>query len=546
MMRTIILAGVLTAVCLAASAAGPALHAQNVQPAAPAAGPGGQIPIYQVTVVGRTIDAVNYHVRGGETKIQFTGTPLLPDAKGQAKVQVMRGATRIQAEFSHVNPASRFGPAYLTYVLWAITPDGRATNLGEVQLRGTSAKLDVTTPLQNFGLVITAEPYFAVSRPSDLVVMQNVITPQTVGAVQPIQARYELLQRGQYTRTVQQSEVTPIEQNPKVPLDYYEAENAVRIAGWAGAEQYAPDVYARAQQELEQARGYLARKAGIKPIATVSRAAAQSAEDARLLSLRRQQQEAIAKQRAAEQQRVAEARAAAQSAQQRSAEAAAERVRAEAQRAQAEAQRQQAEAQQQQAQLQRQQAEQAAAQARQAAQQAELQRQQAEQQRLQAERQTAAMRSQLQQQLNQVLQTRNTARGLIVNMSDVLFDFNKYTLKSGAQLKLAKVAGILLAHPDLKVRVEGYTDNIGTPEYNQQLSQQRADTVRNFLVQQGVSSDNVTAQGFGEANPVAPNSTPAGRQQNRRVDMVVSGASIGTPATTTPGGNEAPAPTATP
>lgn len=539
MMRTIILAGVLTAVCLAASAAGPALHAQNVQPTAPAAGPGGQIPIYQVTVVGRTIDAVNYHVRGGETKIQFAGTPLLPDAKGQAKVQVIRGATRIQAEFSHVNSASRFGPAYLTYVLWAITPDGRATNLGEVQLRGTSAKLDVTTPLQNFGLVMTAEPYFAVSRPSDLVVMQNVITPQTVGAVQPIQARYELLQRGQYTRTVQQNEVTPIEQNPKVPLDYYEAENAVRIARWSGAEQYAPDVYARAQQELEQARGYLARKAGIKPVATVSRAAAQSAEDARLLALHRQQQEAIAKQRAAEQQRVAEARAAAQAAQQRSAEAATERARAEAQRAQAEAQ-------QQQAQLQRQQAEQAAAQARQAAQQAELRRQQAEQQRLQAERQTAAMRSQLQQQLNQVLQTRNTARGLIVNMSDVLFDFNKYTLKPGAQLKLAKVAGILLAHPDLKVKVEGYTDNIGTPEYNQQLSQQRADTVRNFLVQQGVPADNVTAQGFGEANPVAPNSTPAGRQQNRRVDMVVSGASIGTPAATRPGGNEEAAPTATP
>lgn len=534
-MRTTILAGLFATACLAGSAVGPALYAQNVQPAPAMVGPGGQIPVYRVTVVGKTIDAVNYHVRGGETNIRFAGTPLLPDARGQAKVQVMRGATRIQAQFSHVNPAQRFGPEYLTYVLWAITPDGRATNLGEVQLRGTDAKLDVTTPLQNFGLVVTAEPYFAVSQPGDLVVLQNVITPQTVGAVQPVQARYELLERGQYTRAVQRSEVTPIPQDPKVPLDYFEAENAVRIAGWAGAGQYAPDVFARAQQQLEQARDYLARKAGDKPVATISRAAAQSAEDARLLSLRRQQQEAEAKQRAAQQQRVAEARAAAQTAQQQSSEATAQRAQAEEQRARAEEQ-------QRQAQLQQQQAEQAAAQARQAAQQAELQRQQAEQRRLQAEQQTAALRSQLQQQLNQVLQTRNTARGLIVNMSDVLFDFNKYTLKPDAQLKLAKVAGLLLAHPDLKVKVEGYTDNIGTPEYNQQLSQQRADTVRNFLVQQGVPSENVTAQGFGAANPVAPNSTPAGRQQNRRVDMVVSGASIGTPASTTPGGNATPAP----
>lgn len=538
MLRTII-AGLFAAACILGSSGGARLHAQNVQPTPATVGPGGQIPVYQVTVVGRTIDAVNYHVRGGETTIRFAGTPLLPDAKGQAKIQVIRGATRIQAQFSHVNPAQRFGPEYLTYVLWAITPDGRATNLGEVQLRGTAAKLDVTTPLQNFGLVVTAEPYFAVSRPSDLVVLQNMVTPQTVGAVQPVQARYELLQRGQYTRAVQRNEVTPIPQNPKVPLDLYEAENAVRIARWAGAEQYAPDVYARAQQQFEQAQDYLARKAGDKPIATVARAAAQSAEDARLLSLHRQQQEAMAKQRAAEQQRIAEARATAQAAQQRSTEAAAQRA--------------QAEEQQRQAQLQQQQAEQRAAQARQAAQQAELQRQQAEQQRQmaeqrrqQAEQQTAQLRSQLQQQLNQVLQTRNTARGLIVNMSDVLFDFNKYTLKPDAQLKLAKVTGILLAHPDLKVKVEGYTDNIGTPEYNLKLSSQRADTVRSFLVQQGVPPENVTAQGFGMTNPVAPNSTPAGRQQNRRVDMVVSGASIGTPASATPDGNAAPEQTPAP
>lgn len=199
--------------------------------------PGTQIPVYVITVVGKSVDAVNYHVLGGSTEIHFQGTPVLPEAKGSAKIQVIRGATRIEAKFDDVPPAARFGPEYLTYVLWGITPDGRATNLGEVQLRGKSAKLNVTTPLQNFGLVVTAEPYFAVTRPSDLVVMQNVISPETVGAVHPIQARYGLLERSQYTRHVPASEVTTLQQNPKIPLDYYEAENAVRIARWAGADQ---------------------------------------------------------------------------------------------------------------------------------------------------------------------------------------------------------------------------------------------------------------------------------------------------------------------
>jgi len=187
---------------------------------------------------------------------------------------------------------------------------------------------------------------------------------------------------------------------------------------------------------------------------------------------------------------------------------------------QAAEQRQQAELARQQALAQQQQLAQQAEQARQQA-------QQAEQARLAAERQAQETRDRLMQQLNSVLQTRNTARGLIVNMNDVLFDLNKATLKPGARLSLAKVAGILMAYPDLKVQVEGFTDSTGTEEYNQQLSEERARTVRTFLTAQGVPQDNITSQGYGESEPIATNDTAAGRQLNRRVELVVSGNAIG-------------------
>jgi outer membrane protein OmpA-like peptidoglycan-associated protein len=157
---------------------------------------------------------------------------------------------------------------------------------------------------------------------------------------------------------------------------------------------------------------------------------------------------------------------------------------------------------------------------------------------LQAQQQAEQQRQRLLAQLNQVLQTRDTARGLIVNMSDVLFDLNKATLRPGAKLRLAKVAGIILAYPDLKLQVDGFTDSTGTPEYNQELSEKRAQSVRDFLVSQGVSMDNVVTRGFGPSNPVASNATASGRQMNRRVELVVSGTAIGT--TLAPGGGGTP------
>ena len=150
----------------------------------------GQVPVFRVTVVGRTTPAINYRHRGGATTIDFRGTPLLPKSRGEAKVESKQGYIEIEVEFDNLVPATKFGPEYLTYVMWAITPEGRATNLGEVLLNEDKSKLNVTTELQAFGLVVTAEPYFAVSQPSDVVVMENVIRPDTRGTVEQIDAKY--------------------------------------------------------------------------------------------------------------------------------------------------------------------------------------------------------------------------------------------------------------------------------------------------------------------------------------------------------------------
>jgi len=450
----------------------------------------GGVPVYKIQVVGRDIPAINYFHRSGPTKIGFQGTSLLPEAKGSARVESRRGRLVIDAKFEDLRPANGFGVEYLTYVLWAITPEGRPSNLGEVLPSGTKSEITVTTPLQAFGLIVTAEPYYAVTMPSDVVVLQNyVLNDKTQGIIEQVNAHYSLLPRGAYTQTAGQHTVLhPITRNEAWPLELYEAINAVQIAEAAGAGKYAPDTLATARQNLQNAQALEDHKSERKVLITYARAAVQTAEDARIMTVRRRraEDEANAKQQAAQAQiAAAQATAAAN-------QAMAERARAEARAAEAEAQ--------------------AAG---------------AHQQTRQATEQTEQMRERLKAQLNQVLATRESARGLIVNMSDVLFGFNQYTLKPEAREKLAKVSGILLAYPGLTLQVEGYTDNIGSDAYNQKLSDERADAVRDFLVTQGVAQTNITAMGYGENDPVADNSTGQGRAQNRRVQLVVSGSSIG-------------------
>lgn len=479
------------------------------------------VPLYRITVVGRDIPAINYFHRGGWTKIGFAGTSLLPQAKGSAQVNSLNGRTEIKAHFEGLVAANSFGVEYLTYVLWAITPEGRPVNLGEVLWSHGKADLTVTTNLQSFGLIVTAEPYFAVTMPSDLVVLQNfVLRDKTSGVLEAVDAHYNLLPRGSYTQTTagQHSVAEPITRNDRSPLELYEAINAVQIAEAAGADKYAADSIAAAKQDLENARDMDIKQRDMKQEITYAREAVQTAEDARIQTIRKLRQIREEKEKQQEQEAQEQARQSALQAQQ------------------AQQQQQQAQQQAEQAQLEQQQAEAAAA-------KAHAQQLAAEQAAQQANQQTAQLRDKLRDQLNQVLQTQETARGLIVNMSDVLFALNSYTLKPDAQIKLAKVAGILLTYPNLKLQVEGYTDNTGAPGYNQKLSEQRADAVEGFLISQGVAPGNITAQGYGEADPVADNSTSAGRAKNRRVELVISGQSIGIQPQAPPqGGQAAPAP----
>jgi hypothetical protein len=273
----------------------------------------GAAPVYRVTVTARTAKAINYRHRSGATKIDFRGTELLPLSHGEAKVESKQGYIEIEVEFRNLQPATKYGAEYLTYVLWAITPEGRTANLGEILLNGTSSKLDVTTELQVFGLVVTAEPYFAVSRPSDLIVMENMVRADTVGKIEEIDAKYELLQRGQYEHL---ANPLALKADRKLPLELYEARNAVQIARAIGADRYAAETFQKAQDSLSQAEAYQERKAGRKPVTMTAREAVQTAEDARAIAVKREEDETLAseRQQGAERQARADSdRAAAQS-----------------------------------------------------------------------------------------------------------------------------------------------------------------------------------------------------------------------------------------
>jgi outer membrane protein OmpA-like peptidoglycan-associated protein len=487
-------------------------------------------PTMRVQVVSRTTKAVNYRHRGGSTTVDFRGTDQMPEVTGRAKVDSKSGRLDIDAKLEHLLPANKFGLEYLTYVLWAITPEGRASNLGEVLLKNGNGSLKVTTDLQAFGLIVTAEPYFAVTQPSDMVVAENIIRPDTVGMEEPINARYELLARGTYASTVEPIQGAIYGIDSKTPIELFEARNAVRIARAAHADQYAAPSFQKAQELLQQAEDAYLRKQGKTPIGTLARNAAQTAEDARVISLKRQEELRIEKERQEAAEREAKAKAEAEAEANRREQAEAERMRAEQAKAEAEAARAEAERAKREAEAARAAALEQQELAQAEAEKARLAAEQAEQMREKAEAERAEMRARLLRQLNAILETRDTSRGLVVNMSDVLFESAKYGLRPAARERLAKIAGILLAYPDLHLEVEGHTDSIGSEAYNQELSEKRAAAVQQYLVQQGIPENSIVARGFGKLQPVADNSTSAGRQQNRRVELVVSGDMIGTAA----------------
>jgi outer membrane protein OmpA-like peptidoglycan-associated protein len=482
-----------------------------------AQGPNG-VYIYHVNVVQRQLDAVNYLNRSGSTPVSFVGTNLMPAAHGDAKVNALTGKTTISAHFEGLTPANGFGAEYLTYVLWAISADGRPQNLGELELAGNKANLDVTTGFQAFGMIVTAEPYYAVSQPSDVIVLQNVFNDRTNGILQQVNVHYQLLPRGLYADTAGAKSISnPITDREHIPLALFEAYNAQRIAESVGADKYASDIMKEVATDIQDAQDIQSgKRRDVKMEFTDARSATERAEDARIVTLRkqadeRQQQAQDAK--VAAQQQAAQSQLQAQQSQLQAANAQAQADAAATAQAQAEAAKAKADAE--------------AANARAQAAESQHQAQASEQD-------AAAVREKLRAQLNAVLATTESARGLIVNLSDVLFDTARYTLKPPTQIALAKVATILQLYPGLKVQVEGYTDSVGGDAYNQKLSENRANAVHDFLIQNGVPTANITAAGYGKADPVADNGTAPGRMQNRRVNMVVSGQEIGV-QTTQPG-----------
>jgi outer membrane protein OmpA-like peptidoglycan-associated protein len=449
------------------------------------------------SVITKTVSAVGYEVGGGSTKVDLKGTELMPRVNGVAKVEAKSkaGRTKVEVELKGMTPPSQLGAEFLTYVLWVVTPEGRTGNTGEILLsKNGEGKLSATTPGQTFSLIVTAEPYFAVRVPSEMVVLQSETRKDTKGKIFPV-SQYKLMKRGQYEKIGNPLALTP---DPNVPLEVYEARNAVDIAKSRGADKYASEIYSKAEASLKMVETSLAAKADKNTVISTARQTAQFSEDARALAVQRQEEERTAKERedaAAKAKAEAEANAAVEA--------------AEAKRkADAEAQRQ--------AELSA--AKEGLLQAKEQAAKAEAER---------VRKAAEALRAQLLEQFNRVLETRDTPRGLVVNMGDVLFDTGKFDLRSEAREKLAKLSGIVLAHPGLKLAIEGYTDSTGSDELNRKLSQDRADAVRGYLTEQGLPQDSVTAQGFGKSEPVADNNTAAGRQKNRRVEIVVSGEVIG-------------------
>jgi outer membrane protein OmpA-like peptidoglycan-associated protein len=556
-----------------------ALSQGNAQTATPIG------PSYTVTLTTRTVEAVNYRHHGAATKLDFRGTDLMPAANGVASVKSNRGSIAIEAEFGELQKPTAFGGEYLTYVLWAISPEGSAVNLGEVLVGGNHrSKLNVTTDLQAFALIVTAEPYYAVHQPSNVVVLENVTRIDTKGTSEVVNAKFELMERGSYIPTGYKFD--PVVLDAKLPLEFMEARNALRIAQSEGAESYARDSFQHASQLMDTANQYaISKHSSKRELIATSREAVQTAEDARTIAVKNMGEE----RRTGERQDAADAQARSQAQaddatrQKELAQADTARAQSDAARAQSDAADAQAASAKTRADAQAQAdyatrqkelaqsdtaraqsdtaaarsdtakaqadmaANQAASDANQAlataqvtaarsdADQSRLAAQAARQNENQAVLDKAAMRAQLSEQLNKVLQTRDSARGLIVSMSDVLFDTGKFSLKPGAREKLAKVAGILIAYPTLAIEVGGYTDNVGGDEMNQTLSENRAGAVRDYLVQQGVANASVSARGFGNASPVASNDNSAGRQENRRVELVVSGEAIGSPANVTTG-----------
>jgi outer membrane protein OmpA-like peptidoglycan-associated protein len=464
-------------------------------------------PSGQVMIARRTTLAIQYP-EGDSTEVNMMGTAIYPRLTGKADVKRKEGRTRIILRMKNLGNPQALGSYYTTYVVWAIAPEGQAERLAELPIKN-EFDYEVTTTFQTFGLIITAEPHSMVKLPSPVIVAENTLRKGTEGNIEASQIEYSGDAGTLYL--VSSPNNPALNADYSTPLLVLGARRAVEIAARAGAQQYAEPELRQAEVKLAALEQFWPReRKDEKEFSGLAHDVMRIAEHARTLAVERKEQARLDDERRTARETIAEAQSEAERAREAAAAYRDAMDRAERDAAAA-----------------RQRAEQAQTEAERARANEEVARLEAEQARLKAE-QAQRERDELQERLftsiTAILDARREARGIIVNLSDVLFDFDKATLKPGAREKLSKLAGILVAYPgNYRIDIEGHTDSVGSDEYNLKLSQERADTVRYYLVQSSIAQERINVvRGFGEVRPVATNDTAEGRQMNRRVEIIIS------------------------
>ena len=475
----------------------------------------------QVLIAKRHTLAIRYK-DNDDTSVNITGTALNAQAMGKADIKRKEGRTRIKIKMQNLGHPQAVGAYYTTYILWAIAPEGQADNLAELPIKN-DFEIDVTTSFQTFGLIITAEPHSAVKLPSPVIVAENTLRKGTEGGIEASKIEYSGDSGSFYVVSTQSSPALSADYS--TPLMILGARRSVEIARRAGAQRHAEPELREAEVKLAALeQTWPQRRKDEEKFSGLAHDVMRLGERARELAVERYYQARLEAERRAASNTIADARSEADRARDD-----AERARIETERARQDAaasqdaagraERELAEA--------RLRVEQAQTEADRAKAREDLARVEAERARMEAD-QAKQDKNELQQRLftsiSAILETRREARGLIVNLSDVLFDFNQASLKPGAREKLSKLAGILMAYPGtFHMEIEGHTDAVGSQDYNQKLSEDRAQTVNEYLLKAGVRSDRIVAvRGFGKLKPVTTNDTAEGRQMNRRVELVIT------------------------
>jgi outer membrane protein OmpA-like peptidoglycan-associated protein len=467
------------------------------------------VPARAADVDTRSTVALTYR-EGSGTQVDLVGRGQTTGTVGKADVKRSEGRTRVKLKLEALPHPQSLGSLYTTYMLWAVAPEGRAESLAELP-HSKSFDVDATTAMPTFSLIVTAEPDSAVTRPGPRLVAENAVNDETKGRLQSAKVEYE---------TADERAIA-VRGGPdfKTPLPVLGARRAVELARAAGADRYADGELKEAEIKLATAEQLWSGRDKLSKEADVAaRDAMRLAEHARSLTGERAEAAGLARERRNARTAVNQAMDQAETAQDRAEQAQAQAAQAQAQAAMERQQAEQARTQADDAMLETAKAKASVLQAQSDADRARLEAQQARQDQ-------AALQEQLYQSLSAILETRREARGLIVNLSDVLFDFNKASLTPGAREKLSKLSGILIGYPGTyRVDIEGHTDSVGSPEYNQALSRGRAQSVSSYITQAGIPAEHLgTVTGFGESRPVASNDDAAGRQQNRRVELVIGG-----------------------